>query len=229
MEADWGSVSRTLQVNPKQAKKWTKLRIDGSQDSRLLPLHQACSQNPTLPVIMSLIESYPKALKKKDSAYSRLPLHIACLKMAPVEVIVALLEASPESAQCQSSSRRLPLHYACASGAPKETIAVLLAAYPEAAQCTDLSGWLPIHLCCIQNGSYEICKQLTNVYPQSVFMKTKKGNMPEQCMKLVPECENKTKTIAVLKEVMREQIDKPRINNVTSKVVKERCANSELC
>lgn len=232
MESDWGAVKRTLEMSPKMAKRWTKLSIDGGQDSKLLPLHQACSQTPTVEVIRALIETYPKALKKTDPVYGRLPIHIACLKIAPTDVISCLLDAYQPSARITSSSKRLALHYACASGACKEVVALLLSVYPEAVQWADLSGWLPIHLVCIQNGNIEICKMLTDLYPQSVFIKTKKGNVPEQCLKLVPDCENKRLILSHLKELaskLKPNSYQLSALNTNMKMVKERCAGAEFC
>ena len=171
----WEDAANRAKYYPKEAKKTTKLCSNGSNFSKVLPLHHACALNPTTEVTESLLDSYPKAVQKIDSLYNRLPLHVACLKVASCDVIRSLLRAYKDGAKEKMKDGQLPLHYACGSGASKEVVAELLSAYPEGARCQDMNGWLPIHLACLQNAPVDVIRLLLHVYPQSVGVKTDRG------------------------------------------------------
>jgi len=156
----WEDAKHRAHYFPKEAKEHTKICPNGADFNKLLPLHHACSLNPTAEVTEALLLSYPKAIRKRDSLYKRLPIHTACLYGASSEVIRILLEAHKGGAKEIMKDGQLPLHYACGSSASKEVILELLRVNPEGVRCRDINGWLPIHLACLQNASVGIIKLL---------------------------------------------------------------------
>ena len=181
LREDWSNVGGRLQTNPHEAKVWTKVCLDGNNFSRLLPLHQASTQNSSPEILHSLIKAYPKALKLRDSTYSRLPLHYACYSMASNDVVKTLIKAYPEGVRKDASLGWLPLHYACSSGASKEVILELLSTFKRAAKWKDTCGRLPIHIACLKNAPSESIEVLLEAYPRSIFDKTEKKNTPLHC------------------------------------------------
>lgn len=184
MRENWeDSAARTTNY-PSEAKQWTKVCIDGTHSSSLLPLHQACSLKPPPKVISALAKAYPKAVRTKESFFFRLPLHIACLRGASEEVIAMLLAAYPDGARAKAVFDRLPIHYACGSGASRSVIRALIDSYPDGPKTQDEHGWLPLHLACFYNANADVVQALLQAFPESVHVTTKKGKSPLQCIKL---------------------------------------------
>lgn len=184
MGENWPDTANRAKSNPSEAKSWTKVCIDGTHSSSLLPLHQACSLKPEAQAIEALIKAYPKAVRTKESFFLRLPVHIACLRGASVEVIRSLLAQYPEGARGHAVFDRLPLHYACGSGANREIVDALISAYPDGPRTQDEHGWLALHLACFYNASADVVQALLDAYPDSVGVTTKKGKTPLQCIKI---------------------------------------------
>lgn len=184
MREDWEDTTSRAKHCPGEAKSWTKVCIDGTHSSSLLPLHQACSLKPPAKAIDALVKAYPKAVRTKESFFFRLPLHIACLRGSKLDVINALLVAYPDGARARAVFDRLPLHYACGSGASREIILALIAAYPDGPSTQDEHGWLALHLACFYNADAEVVQALLEAFPDSVNVTTKKGKTPLQCIKL---------------------------------------------
>ena len=184
MKEHWEDAITRAQNNPSDAKSWTKVCIDGTHSSSLLPLHQACSLKPPLRVIVTIVKAYPKAVRTKESFFFRLPIHIACLRGASLEVIDALLSSYPDGARAKAVFDRLPLHYACGSGSSRAIVLALISAFPEGPQTQDEHGWLPLHLACFYNADAEVVQALLQAYPDSVNVTTRKGKKPIQCIKL---------------------------------------------
>jgi len=184
MREHWEDTITRAQHSPSDAKSWTKVCIDGTHSSSLLPLHQACSLKPPMRVIYTLIKAYPKSVRTKESFFFRIPLHIACLRGASLEVIDALLSSYPDGARAKAVFDRLPLHYACGSGASHAIILALISAFPQGPQTQDEHGWLPLHLACFYNANVEVVQALLQAAPDSVNVTTKKGKKPLQCIKL---------------------------------------------
>jgi len=184
MHENWEDASSRAKHSPNETKSWTKVCIDGTHSSSLLPLHQACSLKPPVKAINSLIKAYPKAVRTKESFFFRLPLHIACLRGGSLDVINALLTSYPDGARAKAVFDRLPLHYACGSGASQGIIQSLIGAFPECPKTQDEHGWLPLHLACFYNADVNVVQTLINAFPDSVYVMTKKGKTPLQCIKL---------------------------------------------
>jgi len=181
----WDDVINRAKYFPHEAKVHSKIFTNGLGSNKLLPLHHACSLNPTVEATLAILLSYPKAAEKRDSLYHRLPIHVACLNGASSDVVRTLLNVHKDGAKATMKDGQLPLHYACGSGASRDVIEELLRVYPEGAQVRDINGWLPIHLACLQNASVEVIELLLEENPSSVTARTDKGNTPLQCAKSV--------------------------------------------
>jgi len=198
MQENWADVTSRAKNNSSEAKSWTKVCIDGTHSSSLLPLHQACSLKPQVQSVDALIQAYPKSVRMKESFFFRLPLHIACLRGASLNVIQTLLGYYPDGARAKAVFDRLPLHYACGSGANRDIVLALISACPDGPRTQDEHGWLALHLACFYNADVEVVQALLEAYPESVGIKTKKGKTPIQCIKVSKGRRNE-KIIALLK------------------------------
>lgn len=119
---------------------WTS-GLDALGDSLLLEI---CKHQPTLHVIESWVQSFPKD-PERQCLEGRLPLHYACSYNASVQVVEALIHAFPQSLMSADvQDRMLPLHCACKEGATGDVIDVLLMAYPEATLVQDIHGKTPM-------------------------------------------------------------------------------------
>jgi len=179
----WDDVAERVKYYPNEVKRKTRICSDGTNEMKVLPLHYACTLNPTVEATENLLRSYPKAARSKDSFFKRLPIHVACLNGASHDVIRQLLVVYKDGAKGKMQDGQIPLHYACGSGASKEVIVELMKAYPEGVMCKDNNGWLPIHLACLQNASVDVIRLLWEVYPESLYERTSRGNTPIQCLK----------------------------------------------
>jgi len=195
---DWHEVKRRCKKYPREAKVWTK-RVgffDGVQESRVLPLHQACALRAPKDVINALIVANPNGAKALEPSFRRLPLHIACQNGCTVDVIELLLCYDPLCAQVGDIFDRRPIHYACCNGAAPDVIDLLLSIDPSLATVADKAGWLPIHVACQMGVSTESIKKLLDANPSSVRAKTAKGSTPLELLCKI-NCQNK-KEIAKL-------------------------------
>jgi len=181
-DCNWEDAATRIKYYPKESSQATKLRSSGNNSNKVLPLHHACSLNPSLELTETLLKSYPKAAQKKDSLFRRLPIHVACLYGASSVVVRELLIVYQDGAREKLSNGQIALHYACGSGASKEVIIELLKAYPEGARCQDSNGWLPIHLACMQNARSDVIQALLDAYPESTRIRTSRGNIPLNCI-----------------------------------------------
>lgn len=184
-EEQWEDAAKRVKYYPKEVKQTTRVCPNGIDNTSILPLHHACSLNPTLEITESLLQSYPVAAQKQDSLFKRLPIHVACLHGASSDVIRELLVVYRDGAKEKMRDGKIPLHYACGSGASKETVSELLKAFPEGSRCKDKNGWLPIHVACLQNASVEVVELLLESYPESVAVRSCRGNTPIQCLKTI--------------------------------------------
>lgn len=183
MNEKWDDATARSTHNPNEVKQWTKVCIDGTHSSSLLPLHQAVSLKPPVKAVNSLVKVYPKAVRTKESFFFRLPLHIACLRGASLDVVSALLLCYPDGARAKAVFDRLPIHYACGSGGSRAILDALIASFPDGPRTQDEHGWLPLHLACFYNADEDVVQTLLQSYPESVLVTTKKGKTPIQCIK----------------------------------------------
>jgi len=183
MNEKWEDSTNRSTHHPSEVKRWTKVCIDGTHSSSLLPLHQAVSLKPPVKAVNALVKAYPKAVRTKESFFFRLPLHIACLRGASLDVISALLLCYPDGARAKAVFDRLPIHYACGSGGTRAILTALVDSYPDGPRTQDEHGWLPLHLACFYNAAEDVVQLLLESYPESVLVTTKKGKTPIQCIK----------------------------------------------
>eukprot|EP00957_Ditylum_brightwellii_P115565 8814224-Ditylum_brightwellii.AAC.1 len=85
-----------LQKNSAEAREWVYPDSNNDPTRRVLPIHEACSRQPTTNVISSLIGAYSNGVRESDGD-GMLPLHHACRWGASIEVIQRLLLTYPDS------------------------------------------------------------------------------------------------------------------------------------
>ena len=119
-----------------------------------LPLHSACEKaNPSVEVIMMLIEAYPSGLEKKDKE-GNLPLHSAIERgdMIDASVVAKMLRMYPGATKVKNKDGNLPLHSAfnCARVKLAEFASLLLDTDPSSALVPSRTHGLLLHYCCTQ-------------------------------------------------------------------------------
>lgn len=232
LDQQWKDVMSLLQTNPEHAKVWSKMSF-GDVECRLLPLHAACCREPPVEVVDRLASVFPKALTSGDSVSRRLPIHLACLKSAQLDVVEALLAARPETAKTTSRHGRTPLHYACGGGASVDVVAALLKRFPEGAARRDANGWTPLHTACVQGARATVCAALLDAHPDAVATRSENGNTPEECLRSVPDGENKRRIVSALRAVAarrdRRSHSSDHLDLLTPKEIGERCARAVFC
>ena len=135
------------QARPAEARRWDSVHVGGDRSdaatwSQCLPLHRACSVDPSPNLIAALLSAYPDAIAERESYWGRLPLHVACLSGASYDAVQPLLQRYPQGGSVVAIHDRLPLHYACGGNAPRRIVLALLKIYPRGARCLDAHGEL---------------------------------------------------------------------------------------
>eukprot|EP00586_Coscinodiscus_wailesii_P001076 CAMPEP_0172481514 /NCGR_PEP_ID=MMETSP1066-20121228/7441_1 /TAXON_ID=671091 /ORGANISM="Coscinodiscus wailesii, Strain CCMP2513" /LENGTH=251 /DNA_ID=CAMNT_0013243877 /DNA_START=19 /DNA_END=774 /DNA_ORIENTATION=+ len=182
---EWEHIEHKCESNSRNAKMWSVAYgfYDGEGNSRLLPLHFACSLHPPVKTLESIIRAYPEGVNARESAYDRLPLHIACLHNSSSDVIQLLLRHGVTAAGIVDADGRLPLHYALSNAAPFEVIKALVTAYPQGVRVADSLGWLPIHVACCRCASLDVVTVLLGACPTTAALTTDKGRTPAMLAK----------------------------------------------
>ena len=135
------------QARPAEARRWDSVHVGGDRSdaatwSQCLPLHRACSVDPSPNLIAALLSAYPDAIAERESYWGRLPLHVACLSGASYDAVQPLLQRYPQGGSVVAIHDRLPLHYACGGNSPRRIVLALLKIYPRGARCLDAYGEL---------------------------------------------------------------------------------------
>ena len=135
------------QARPAEARRWDSVHVGGDRSdaatwSQCLPLHRACSVDPSPNLIAALLSAYPDAIAERESYWGRLPLHVTCLSGASYNAVQPLLQRYPQGGSVVAIHDRLPLHYACGGNAPRRIVLALLKIYPRGARCLDAYGEL---------------------------------------------------------------------------------------
>mmetsp|Transcript_4384 Transcript_4384/g.4830 ORF Transcript_4384/g.4830 Transcript_4384/m.4830 type:complete len:592 (+) Transcript_4384:196-1971(+) len=127
--------------------KLTEFPIEASNRNNRgnLPLHAACSFQPTPEVVEVLIKSHPAGPTIANNI-GNLPLHQAAMWQASAEVIEVLLDRHPDAATVRNQYGSLPLHMAASNQAKHEIVKLLIDAYPEALQMQNDDGMTPLDL-----------------------------------------------------------------------------------
>jgi ankyrin repeat protein len=110
-----------------------------------LPLHAACSFQPTPEVVDILVKAYPDGPKVGNNI-GNLPLHQAAMWQASLEVLDLLLSYYPEGAAVRNTYGSLPLHMAASNQAKPECVRRLIEVFPESAHMQNDDGMTPLDL-----------------------------------------------------------------------------------
>lgn len=213
--SDIDAIVTEAKFSSKECLRWTRLSLNGSNISRVLPLHYACFMNIDQIAIKALILSCPSAVHQKESLHNWLPIHIACLKGAPKEIIRLLINAYEDGVKYPiSRTKQLPIHLACGSGVSKEVMQELIDAHPLGLCSPDINGWLPIHIACLQNASKEVIQLLLTSCPESAAATTKRGNTPKQCLRKTEYSERESDDLVSLISKCERKVVKTRHKSV---------------
>jgi len=175
---DWAGAIKRVKSTPIEAKTWiVEKNMDNSIRWELLPLHQACENQPPVEVVEAILGAYTAAAHHKDSG-GDLPIHLACRERATPDVILLLLLQDPDTSKLADDEGRLPIHLACRQGASLEVVDKLLVSHHRASKTCDSYGLLPLHWACAQNASEPIVTALLRANPYAVDHKDKWGRTP---------------------------------------------------
>jgi ankyrin repeat protein len=137
-------------------------------DHGYTPLHIACFGNPSMDVVLALIEASRYVAGLDKDIHGNTPLHIAVSqKDVSVDVVTKLLELFPTSLSSVNKEGMTPLHMACRHNASASgVIEALVSAYPAALKIRTKVR-LGIHL----NDCLCICRNayLTHTHNMYVF------------------------------------------------------------
>eukprot|EP00957_Ditylum_brightwellii_P091366 6956622-Ditylum_brightwellii.AAC.1 len=114
LNEDWRAVKIRCEKHPREAAVWTK-RVgffNGEDESRVLPIHQACALHAPKDVVDTLIKAYPKGLQALETLFRRTPLHVALMNGCKTDVIASLLYHDPLCVHIEDTLGRVPIHYA---------------------------------------------------------------------------------------------------------------------
>jgi ankyrin repeat protein len=178
---DWKAATiHLLQCKQKDAKQGLDLTFengDGVSTTRALPLHLAVMNQAPLDFITILVATYPKALRRLDTNFSRCPLHYACWRTPCPKLTAFLLMQQPDAASLVDVFGRVPLHYAAYSGARQCVVEYLLKANPNGATQADYMKWLPLHVAVRYNCAPGVVDCLIRHHPDGLTSQTRKGSM----------------------------------------------------
>ena len=132
----WSVVLERIKNHPEEVSlKWNK--------NDLLPLHEACKNQPPKEVVAALIAQNRPALYHQGQ-FGYVPLHFAIKCEASLDVVSYLIEKYPYGTRTKEDSGKLPLHLACEYGTSPESVNLLLINHPQAIIMTDRSGKRPM-------------------------------------------------------------------------------------
>mmetsp|Transcript_15 Transcript_15/g.19 ORF Transcript_15/g.19 Transcript_15/m.19 type:complete len:228 (-) Transcript_15:509-1192(-) len=186
-EKDWQMAINQIECHPRECQIWSSQVgfFIGDHESRVLPIHIACSLHAPLEVVIAIVEANPSCLSAEENSLLQLPIHIACKFGAPVDVIEYLARKNVAGTMEPDVMSRLPIHYACSNGAP-EAVRALLRVNSASTLCKDCKGWLPLHVA---------------VSSASATMKTKKPSTTLKFSEKV-QAKNRKEVIEMLKCAM---------------------------
>ena len=202
-EEDWQSAITEIECHPLESQMWSARAgfFDGDHESRVLPIHVACSLHAPLEVVRAIVDAYPGCLRVKESSFKRLPIHVACQFAAPVDVIEYLAQEYVAGTLEPDILGRLPIHYACSNGAPMDVVQTLLRVNPASTLYVDFNGWLPLHVAVHFGASTEVVQEMIRLCPAAVAMKTKKSSTALSLAEKV-KTKNREEVIEMLKGAM---------------------------
>lgn len=174
---DWMLARTLVTQHPNQASRWTERYgfFDGETSAKVLPLHEALVGHAPLECDQLIVQTYPAAVRERETSYERLPLHCACRSDPEPGIIRFLVSCCRKACLIPDRLGRLPLHYALTNGADPEVIKILMEANPSAAKGQDIYGWTPVAVACNVGASEEVVRMLLEASPDSVFIGTPPG------------------------------------------------------
>jgi hypothetical protein len=182
--SEWSKAKEIIDQNANLVRKWTVAPSlsGGVHASDILPIHQASKmESVNIPVLESLLFSYPESIRKRETGFRRLPLHIAVRARLADDVILYLLNKYPEGAAVQDVLGRVPLHYAISNHASMLVIHSLISVCRATACAVDNLGWTPLHVAASTARSTEMVETLIEAGVETVVSRTRKGNTPLVC------------------------------------------------
>jgi len=120
-----------------------------------LPLHNACSFQPTRDVVDVLLKAYPQGITHANSV-GNLPIHQACMWQASGEVIELLLSRYADACSIRNQYGSLPLHMAASNQASANVIEFLINAYSDALHLQNDDGMTPLDLALSDESANEV-------------------------------------------------------------------------
>mmetsp|Transcript_2430 Transcript_2430/g.5390 ORF Transcript_2430/g.5390 Transcript_2430/m.5390 type:complete len:244 (-) Transcript_2430:243-974(-) len=202
-EKDWQMAINQIECHPRECQIWSSQVgfFIGDHESRVLPIHIACSLHAPLEVVIAIVEANPSCLSAEENSLLQLPIHIACKFGAPVDVIEYLARKNVAGTMEPDVMSRLPIHYACSNGASTENIRTLLRVNSASMACRDCNGWLPLHVAVRSGASTELVREMVRVCPTAVMIKTKKSSTVLSLAKKA-QTKNRKEVIEMLKCAM---------------------------
>ncbi|KAL7572694.1 hypothetical protein ACA910_008969 [Epithemia clementina (nom. ined.)] len=144
------------------------------QSRYLHPLALICTFKPTLELVQTVNEAYPRAVSAQEPSRGSLPLHYAAAYEAPLEVLQYLVSKHPNGLKACLTENISPLDLACYHFSKERrscgNIRFLLSAYPEAAgeKCNE-HHWYPLHSAVSSGASlHSVILPLFKAYPKAI-------------------------------------------------------------
>jgi len=200
-EEDWQSAITEIDCHPHDCQIWSSHAgfFDGDHESRVLPIHVACSLHAPLEVVRAIVNAYPGCLTVRESSFKRLPIHVACMFAAPEDVIEYLAREHVAGTLAEDVMGRLPLHYACSNGLPMAVVETFLSVNPASTLYADFNGWLPLHVAVHFGASTKVVRVIVRVCPAAVTIETMKSTTALSLAEKVGT-NNRDEVIAVLRD-----------------------------
>jgi len=143
-----------------------------------LPLHRALTKKAPLDAVVTILETYPDAVKTKDGGETSC-LHLAIHAKCTEAVVLKILDAHPEGAkEHERMDEKLPLHVACEKMASDAVISGLLVANFLATRETSKHGFLPLHAAAEHPTSNFVMGLLLMAGPDAPKAKANDGSLP---------------------------------------------------
>jgi hypothetical protein len=125
---------------------------------------------------LSMIETYPKALKLKGGGYR--PIHIECKEQCRSAIISKCIELYPRSLGKADRHGYLPLHRLLENRSSLEDALMMIEKYPAALRHQNNEADFPLHLECIKQCRSTIISKCIELYPRSLRKADRNGRLP---------------------------------------------------
>lgn len=119
---DWEGALKRIKSTPNEAEQWHSYQVEKSTHWRL-PIHEACSRQPSLEVVEALVEANKVGPLSPDN-FAKLPIHLACELGASEMVVDYLLKVNPLSIFEEDRFKMTPLKCAELSKFPNSSVII---------------------------------------------------------------------------------------------------------